>query len=191
MKKLAFVLYAWGSTFLFAFIIYWLATIPNLSAGDVVTDEVIKVIFRLTLYAILFVLIYRSVIITLKTTVERLSKWRSRKEEAEDSEFVLIVETLVVILVIFATISFAFFEQHVQFYTNGRNGGAEVVFIKKDGLDVAYIPQSSIAEANKGVLISVMSTLLTAIVVYSVPVIGELEVAIKHKLDREIKHKKK
>lgn len=189
MKKLAFVIYAWGSTLLFAFIIYWLATVPNLRAGDLVTDEVIKVIFRMTLYAILFVLTYRSIIITLKTTVERLSKWRSRKEEAEDSEFVLIVETLVVILVIFATISFAFFEQHVQFYTNGRNGGSEVVYIKKDGLDTAYIPQTAIAEANKGVLISVMSVLLTAIVVYSVPVIGELEVAIKHKLERETKKK--
>lgn len=190
MRKLAFLLYAWGSTFLFAFIIYWLATVPNLRAGDMVTDEVIKVIFRMTLYAIFFVLTYRSIIITLKTTVERLSKWRSRREEVEDSEFVLIIETLVVILVIFVSVTFAFFEQHVQFYTQGRNGGAEVVMVKKDGKDVAYIPQNTIAEANKSVLVSVMATLLTAIVVYSIPVIGELEVAIKHKIERETKRRK-
>jgi hypothetical protein len=190
MKKLAFLLYAWGSTLLFAFIIYWLATVPNLRAGDAVTDEVIKVIFRMTLYAILFVLTYRSIIITLKSTVERLSKWRSKQEEIEDSEFVLIIETLVVVLVIFISVTFGFFEQHVQFYTQGRNGGADVVMVKKDGKDVSYIPQNTIAEANKGILVSVMSTLLTAIVVYSIPVIGELEVAIKHKIEKEVKKRK-
>lgn len=190
MKKLAFLLYAWGSTLLFAFIIYWLATVPNLQAGDVVTDEVIKVVFRMTLYAIFFILIYRSIIITLKTTVERLSKWRSKQEEMEDSEFVLIIETLVVILTIFITITFAFFEQNVQFYTPGRNGINNVVTIQQNGVDVPYIPQASIAEANKGVLISVMSILLTAIVVYSIPVIGELEIAIKHKIEHQVKSRK-
>jgi hypothetical protein len=190
MKKLAFLMYAWGSTFLFAFIVYWLATIPNLRAGDAVTDEVIKIIFRMTLYAILFVLLYRSIIITLKSSVERLAKWRSRREEVEDSEFVLIIETLVVILVIFVCTTFAFFEQHIQFYTQGRNGSDVVMMKNSAGKEVAYLQQTAIAEANKGILISVMSTLLTAIVVYSIPVIGELEVAIKHKIESSYKKKK-
>ncbi len=163
MKRAAFLLYAWGSTFLFALLIYWLATLPYLNAGDQVTDELVKVLFRMVLYSIFFILIYRSIIITLKSTVERLSKWRSKQEEIEDAEFVLIIETLVVIITILSSTLFAIFEEYTQALTgNGRN--AEV----------------------KDVLVSLMAILLTAIVVYSMPVIGELEIAIKHKIDFEV-----
>lgn len=167
MKKAAFVIYAWGSTILFAAIIYWLATLSYLNAGERVVDELIKVVFRLTMYSILFILFYRSCIVTLKTTVERLSKWRSRKEEMEDMEFVLIIETLVVIVTILATVLFSVFEEYTQFLTGGSRS-AEV----------------------KDVLISIMASLLTAIVVYSIPVIGELEIAIKHKFEREVREYK-
>lgn len=106
MRKLAFLIYAWGSTILMGLFIYWLATIPYLSAGDRVTDELVKIIFRMTLYSIFFILFYRSLIITLKTSVERLAKWRSKNEKMEDEEFVLIIETLSVIITILATVLF-------------------------------------------------------------------------------------
>jgi hypothetical protein len=174
MKKLAFLIYAWGSTIGFAIIIYVLATMPYLSAGeDRVTDELVKVIFRMTLYAIFFILFYRSIIITLKSTVERLSKWRSKDEQYEDAEFVLIIETLVVIITILSTTLFAIFEQYSQFLV---------------------IQASTISNRHaevKDVLISVMAILLSAIVVYSIPVIGELEFAIKHKFEKEIKQFRK
>ena len=167
MKRAAFIVYAWGSTFLFAFLIYWLATLPYLNAGDQVTDELVKVIFRMTLYAIFFILFYRSIIITLKTTVDRLSKWRSKDEEVEDAEFVLIIETLVVIVTILSTTLFSIFEEYTQ-ALSGDARNAEV----------------------KDVLVSVMAILLSAIVVYSMPVIGELEYAIKHKIQKEFIRKK-
>lgn len=187
MKKVGFLVYAWGSTALFGLLIVWLSTIPNFQAGDLLSDEIIKIIFRMTLYAILFILIYRSIIITLKTTVERLSKWRSRREVVEDSEFVLIIETLIVLLVIFITTTFAFIEENIQFYTEGRNNADTTLVV--DG--VSYIEQSVITESNKDILISVMAILLTAIVVYSIPVIGELEIAIKHKFDEERRNYRK
>jgi len=187
MRKVAFLLYAWGSTLLFAVLILWLASIPNFQAGDLVSDEVIKVVFRMTLYAIFFILIYRSIIITLKSTVERLSKWRSKREEIEDSEFVLIIETLVVILVIFATSTFAFFEEHVQFYVEGRNNADSTLVVN----NTAYIEQNLLSEANKDILVSVMAILLTAVIVYSIPVIGELEMALKHKFEEERKNLRK
>lgn len=168
MKKAAFIIYAWGSTILFAALIYWLATIPYLNAGEKVVDELIKVVFRMSMYAILFILFYRSCIITLKTTVERLSKWRSRQEEIEDTEFVLIIETLVVIITILSTVLFSIFEEYTQFITGGSRN-AEI----------------------KDVLVSIMASLLTAIVVYSLPVIGELEVAIHHKFVKEVKSLRK
>jgi hypothetical protein len=187
MKKVAFLIYAWGSTLLFALGIIWLSTIPNFETGPATTDEVIKVVFRMTLYSIFFILIYRSIIVTLKTTVQRLAKWRSRREEIEDSEFVLIIETLVVILVVFITTTFAFVEENIQFYTEGRNK-ADTVLVNDN---IAYVQQSVISESNKDILVSVMSVLLTAIVVYSIPVIGELELAIKHKFEQEKRNSKK
>ncbi len=192
MRKLAFILYTWGSTILFSFLVYWLATVPNLHAGnDAVTDEVVKIIFRMTMYAILFILIYRSIILTLKTNVDRLAKWRSKREEMEDNEFVLVIETLVVLVVIFVCTSFAFIEQNVQFYTEGRNGADNYYVVEQNGRNVAYIPAESINEANKGVLVSIMATLITAIVVYSIPVIGELEMGIKHRIEEVMENNKK
>lgn len=159
MKNLLFLTYAWGSTFLFAAIIYWLATVPNLNAGNEATDELVKVVFRMTIYAVLFILFYRSMILTLKNTVSRLASWRSKKEKIEDAEFVLIIETLVVVISILSTTLFAIFEEFTQDNIAGRSSDP------------------------KDVLISIMAVLLSAIVVYSMPVIGELEMAIKHKVE--------
>lgn len=168
MKKALFIAYAWGSTALFAGLIYWLATISYLDTGDQVTTELVKIIFRMSMYAILFILLYRSIILTLKTSVRRLSQWRSKREQIEDTEFVLIIETLVVVLTVLSTTLFSVFEEYTQFITGGYRS-AEV----------------------KDVLISIISVLLTALVVYTIPVIGELEIAIKNKLSRELKSLKK
>jgi hypothetical protein len=198
MKKAAFIIYTWGSTVLFGLLIYWLATLPNFQAGDQVSDELIKVIFRMILYSIFFILIYRSIILTLKTTVDRLASYRSKGEKSEDAEFVLIIETLVVIITIVSCILFGFFEEHTQFYVNGRNGNETYLISQNNGNYVksgqiskvagaTYINLDTIGESTKDILITTMSVLLTGIVVYSLPVIGELEVAIKHKIEQEIK----
>lgn len=170
-KRLAHLLWAWGSTVLFAALIYWIATIPNFDVTDDVTNEMIKVVFRMLLYAILFTLLFRSIIATLKNTVGRLSTWRSKGEAEEDAEFVLIIETLTVVVAVLSTILFAVFEENVQGYISGRNA----------------LP----GEAERDVLVSTMAVLLAAIVVYSMPAIGELEVAIAHKLRKETRQKGK
>ena len=157
LKKLAHIFWAWGTTLLFAGVIYWVATIPNFDVTTDATNEVVKVIFKMLLYALFFILFYRSIIATLKNTVQRLSGWRSKGEAVEDAEFVLIIETMTVIITILSTTLFAIFEEYSQNFVAGRH--AEV----------------------KDVLVSVMAILLTALVVYTMPVIGELEVAIKHK----------
>jgi hypothetical protein len=172
MRKISYLLYAWTSTIIFILGLIWLATIPNLANSYSSTDEVTKVIFRMVLYSILLILVYRSFIVTLKNTVTRLSKWRSLREQHEDAEFVLIIETLVILVSILSSIIVAFIEEFIQSYYNieGRKGELQ------------------------DILISTMAILLTSIVVYSMPVIGELEVALKHKthnLIKSIKNKKK
>lgn len=200
MKKFLFVIYAWGSTVLFGFLIFWLSTVPNLQAGNELSDDLIKVIFRMVLYAILFILLYRSIIITLKSTVVRLANYRSRNEKFEDSEFVLIIETMAVVICVVSCVAFAFFEEQNQLFTNGRNGTESFLvesngeYFKSDNvspiIDSTYISLNSITEANKDILIALLSSLLTGMVVYSMPVIGELEIALKHKLQREFRNKK-
>lgn len=196
MKKAVFLIYAWGTTILFAGLIYWLSTIPNFQTGDQVYGDLIKVIFKMVLYAILFILLYRSIIITLKSTVERLSSFRSKGEKAEDAEFVLIIETVVVLFCMVSCILFSFLMEYTQFYVNGRNGNLTYLIDQGDGTfvnsssialngDTTYVSLTSIADSSKDILISTMSVLLTGIVVYSLPVIGELEIAIKHKLAKE------
>lgn len=200
MKRLFFLVYAWGSTALFGFLIYWLATIPNFQTGNSMSDDLIKVIFRMVLYAILFILLYRSIIITLKSTVERLASFKSRGEKTEDAEFVLIIETLVVILCMILCTTFAFFEEHTQLFTSGRNG-SESFLVESNGeyfksetvsplTNSTYVNLNAINESNKDILISILSVLLTGMVAYSMPVIGELELAIKHKIQREIRQRR-
>lgn len=166
MKKLTLLLYAWGSTFLLAILMYWLATVPNLDAGEETTDQVVKVLFRMTLYAIFFIFVYRSIILTMKNSITRLASWRSKREKVEDAEFVLIIETLVIIITILATTLFAVFEEYTQTFVDGREG------------DI------------KDVLVSLIAILLTAIISYSIPVVGELEMAIMHRFN-DVKEKRK
>lgn len=168
-KKTLYYIWIWGSTFLFVGLIIWLAFLPNLDVSKGPNNEPIKVLFRMFLYAMLFVLLYRSIIGTLKTTVGRLAIWHSKREAREDSEFLLIIETLVVVVTIFVCVLISIFDEAIQVYggVEGRTG------------DI------------KDILISTIAVLLTALVVYTMPVIGELEMAIKHKLDRELRSSKK
>lgn len=197
MKKFYLLAYAWSSTILFGLFIYWLSTLPNLSAGNTLTDEVIKVSFRMTLYAIFFVLIYRSFILTIKTNVARLAQWKSRREKEEDEEFVLIIETIIVIATIFICFTFAFFEEVTQLTVLGRNNADIIQDCRKldssRGIRVKTecIEKSAIVEANKDVLVSLMAILLMAIIVYSIPVIGELEVALKYKFEQGLEKLRK
>jgi len=61
-----------------------------------------------------------------------------------------------------STTLFSIFEIYITYYTPGRK--AEI----------------------KDILVSIMAVLLTGIVVYTLPVIGELEMALKHKFEYEV-----
>lgn len=160
MKKVAFVLYGWTSTVFYVIALLWLATVPNLLDGtDDVLSEVLKVTYRFVLYSLLLILIYRSLIFTFKNLISRLSSWKSKREEIEDAEFVLVVETLLMIIAILASILIAAFQEYLQFALQVESSNSEV----------------------RDVLISIMSIILTSIVVYSTPSLGELEVLLKEK----------
>jgi hypothetical protein len=161
MKKLAFFIYSWGSSILFISLTLWLASIPDFKIyyGDI--DFVFKVGFRITLYMLLFVLIYRSFITTLKNAIKRLSKWRSKREQHEDAEFVIIIETMVVIATLFMCTTVALIDQWIQ---------SRAIFFKGD----QYITD---------LFVSVFGIITAAIIVYILPSLGELEYAVKHRFE--------
>ncbi|MCA9381610.1 VanZ family protein [Candidatus Dojkabacteria bacterium] len=156
-KKLAFVLYSWGTTTLFIMLIFWLSTVPYLADSNDIYEQFIKIFYRMSLYGLLFLLLYRSLLATFRTTVKRLSKWHSRAEKEDDQEFVLIIETLLVVVAVSIASLIALTDEFIQIYVDGR------------------FPEPV------DVLISIMAILLAAILVYSTPSIGELEIALKHK----------
>lgn len=159
MKTLTLIAYSWITAIGFGVFIVWMATVPNFEAGTETYDEVIKLLLRITVYSIFFLLTYRALIVTLKSTINRLANWRSKREKIEDAEFVLVVETLVVIITVLATILFSVFEEYIQNFIDGRTSEL------------------------KDVLVSTMAALLTGIVVYSMPVLGEFEIMLKKKFE--------
>lgn len=175
-KRISFIIWSWLSTALFAGFIYWISAVWSndvfaFSQASIPADEALKVVFRMVLYAILFILFYRSVIVTLRSTVKRLASWHSRREANEDAEFSLIIETLVVVVTIMFCVIFSVVEEFAQNFS--------VLF------NQAVVPQAIYLEMQRDILVSTMAALLTALVVYSVPAIGELEIAIQEKLKRE------
>jgi len=165
MKNLGLIIWSWGSTLAMSFLIYFLTLDSNISFNTAYSmDGLLKILYIMVLYSILFILFYRSIIFTLKSTVDRLSRWRSKGEKLEDAEFVLIIETLSIIVSILATILFSVFVQYIEFLTRGPMFQPDI----------------------QDILISVIAILLTSIVVYSMPIIGEFEVAIKNHIDKKI-----
>jgi hypothetical protein len=163
IKKLFFYLYVWLSVVIFIIGIFWLATLPSISqsiSSDNSTNEIVKTVYRFTLYFLLNLVVYRAFIITLKNTVSRLAFWHSKKEKAEDFEFVLIIEILLVMTSALISIIVALIDELIQLQIFGRT--TEI----------------------KDLLLSVMGVLCSSVIVYSIPVLGELEVALKHKLSR-------
>lgn len=182
LGKYAYAIYSWFTTILFAGLILWIAGIANFEASGDVSNEVVKVFFRMIMYAFLFVLFYRSLIATCKNFVQRLSHWRSRGEAAEDAEFVLIIETLLVIVSILSVFLFSIIEQVIQFQVPSRVGLFAATLTQYSTQDVVRIILQNV---SIDILVSLMAVLLSALVVYSVPVIGELEMAIKNYYSRE------
>lgn len=183
-SKYAYTLYSWITTAIFAGIIIWIASIPEFEVSTDLSNEVVKVLFRMILYSFLFVLFYRSLIATFKASVTRLAHWRSKGEAAEDAEFVLIIETLLVVVSVISTTLFAVFEQFIQIQVPGRSGITDADLVAGK---LAEIISTILRNVSIDVLLSVMAVLLSALVVYSIPVIGELEMAIKHYYDHSNK----
>jgi len=160
LNRTIYVIYTWATVILWMGFIWWLSSVPKLSIGDSQTEPLLRAAGQLLAFGFLFLLTYRGLLTTFKFKVERLAFWRSRKEESEDSEFVFIVETLLLIIAVFISVVYAIVDEYHQ------------NFISAD-----------LANA-RDVILDTIGVLVFALVTYSLPVIAETEVFAIRKLFR-------
>jgi len=92
-KRILFILYNWATVILWALLLFWFSSIGT----DSISKDYSKTLEYFTYFfgfGMLLLLTFRAHLSTFRLTVERLAFSRSKKEKQEDSEFVLIIETL-------------------------------------------------------------------------------------------------
>ncbi|MBN1915555.1 VanZ family protein [Candidatus Dojkabacteria bacterium] len=138
--------------------IWWLSSIPRLSLTGNDTEPLLRAGGQLLAFGFLFLLIYRALLTSFKFRVERLAFWRTRKEKSEDTEFVFIVETLLLFIAVLLSILYAIVDEYHQSFVD-----------------------KSMASA-RDVLLDTIGILTIALITYSLPIIAETEVFAVRKL---------
>ncbi len=158
LNRTIYLFYLWGSAILWMGFIWWLSSIPRLSLAGNETEPLLRAGGQLLAFGFLFLLIYRALLTTFKFKVERLAFWRSKKEQSEDTEFVFIVETLLLFISVLLSILYAMVDEYHQ-----------------------SLVEHTLASA-RDVLLDTIGILLIALITYSLPVIVETEVFAIRKL---------
>lgn len=158
LNRIIYIIYIWFTVVLWAGVIWWISSIPRLSLVETDWETIGRVISHMLAFGFLFLLTYRALLTTFKFRIERLAFWRSKKEESEDSQFVFIVETLLLIIAILMCVLYGVVDEYHQGFVEGREG------------------------TLRDLLLDVIGVLVFALVTYSVPVITEIEVFTIRKL---------
>ena len=158
LNRTIYVIYIWATVLLWMGFIWWLSSVPKLSLTENQAEPLLRSVGQLLAFGFLFLLVYRGLLTTFKFKVERLAFWRSRKEESEDTEFVFIVETLLLIIAVLFSVVYAIVDEYHQSFT---------------ATDLA---------SARDVILDTIGILIFALVTYSLPVIAETEVFALRKL---------
>ncbi|MBN1331608.1 hypothetical protein JW978_01845 [Candidatus Dojkabacteria bacterium] len=135
MRKLLFTAYIWLSYLAFGIFIIYFSRIPDLATKHNYSAalESVTYFFAFGFSSLLF---FRAVVYTLKFSVDRLSKARNQKERAEDAEFRLIVETLLVFLTITTSTSLVLVNHIILRETAGRESDIYAILINILGVSI-------------------------------------------------------
>lgn len=153
MRKNAFIIYAWITTIAWYLVILLFSTVEGVDLIQDYSNLFITTIAYQLAYGFLFLLIFRAMLITLKLKVERLLFWKTKREKAEDEEFAVIVEVLVVIIALVSTTLLAALDEFNQLNVVGRVGHINDVFVALSGalmfaVIVFVIPHATEIEAR-------------------------------------------
>ncbi|MFQ5492613.1 MAG: VanZ family protein [Candidatus Dojkabacteria bacterium] len=167
MKNPAFILYNWGSAAAWFGVILIVSSIPNLDIVGDVNDWVLRAVGYALMYGLLFLLIMRALLATFRAQVDRLMYWKSKREQAEDSEFAQIVEFLLFLVAVLISVLLAAFDEYFQSGISGRVGDIVDVFI------------------------AAMGMIITSVLVLKFPIIAEFEARLLNSKKGKAKKKKR
>jgi hypothetical protein len=138
-KNNIFILYNWLTVAVWATIILLISMIPDLDIQGTAVNWTFTSIGYALMYALLFLLLLRAILATLRLKVGRLMYFRSKGEKAEDHEFALITEFLVVMVTFLSCILFSCFEEYVRNMTPGRVGDISDILFNAIGITVVAL----------------------------------------------------
>lgn len=139
MRDRAFILYSWATVVLWYGFIWLLSSIPNLDTTGSQTHWMISGAGYQLAYALLFLLIYRAILMTLRLRVDRLMYWKSKREKSEDEQFANIVEKLVMSVAALMCIALMALDEYHQLGITGRIATIIDVAVNFTGVAVAAV----------------------------------------------------
>lgn len=137
MKERWFILYSWGTTIAWYVFIWFASSITRLDYEGFYANWIINSIGYQLAYALLFLLVFRSILVTLRLKVERLMYWKSKREKAEDQEFAKVVELLIMLLTFSLCIILAIVDEYHQTQVFGRIASIEDLMVAAVGMILA------------------------------------------------------
>ncbi|MEI7578771.1 MAG: hypothetical protein WCJ58_01880 [bacterium] len=165
MKKSAFIVYAWLSAVIWYLFIFWLNSVDLTDINSSTFNIFINIISYQIAYGILFLLIYKAILSTLKLTVTRLMYFKSQREHSEDQEFASIIELLVLITAVLLTVILAIIDEAHQ-------------------IDII----NKIASIND-VLANLAGILIFAALIFLAPIVHEADLIFGKSIARKLKTK--
>jgi len=131
MKKRTIILaYYWISTIAWAGLIYFLSEQPNLQVTSTDWDELLRKIAHMFFFAVQTILIYRALLWTVRTKIREF-------ELRKDFDASILIEWLLLVIAILATILYAAFDEYHQTWVPTRSGNITDVLIDSVGILLA------------------------------------------------------
>lgn len=160
-RKTLFIAYLYMTVFIGIVVIFWFSTLNNLIIYKQDLSLTVERITYFIAFGFLQILIFRALIGTFRLTVDKLSFSRNKQERAEDREFRLIVETLIMTNAVLISTIVAIANDYVLRNTPGREGGAYTI------------------------LVSILGVLVAALISYSWPLLNSIEATLIGVEDRD------
>ncbi|KXK26592.1 MAG: hypothetical protein TR69_WS6001000598 [candidate division WS6 bacterium OLB20] len=151
MSQRVFILYTWLTAAAWYGFILLLSMVPDLDVTGTQTDWLVRSLGYALMYGLLFLLLFRALLGTVRMRIERLRYYKSRRERAEDNEFAYLTEFLLFIIAVLFTLLLSGLDEYLQTGVRGRVGAV---------IDV---------------IVNLLGIIVTAVIAFKVPVVTELE----------------
>ncbi len=138
-KKILFITYLYTTAFIGIVVIFWFSTLNNLTIYSPGLSLALERATYCIAFAFLQILIFRALIGTFKITIDKLSFARNKKEQTEDREFRLIVETLIMTNSILISTIIVLVNDYILRSTPGREAGVYTILTSMLGVFIAAL----------------------------------------------------